>query len=106
MEDFLAIYDNFERARADYQALSGEQKESLKPVIAGFELIYKSMQEFLKNHGVELVEAAGKFDPSKHEALAQVDAAGAESGAIVSVVAPGFSFKGKLLRPARVTVAR
>ena len=64
-------------------------------------------QAFLKGHGVELVEAVGEpFDPNVHEAVAQVTVDEGQSGVVVSEEVRGYTFKGKLLRPARVVVGK
>ncbi len=46
------------------------------------------------------------FDPARHEAVMAQDSPTAEPNSVLQVVQPGFELGGRLLRPARVIVAR
>ncbi len=46
------------------------------------------------------------FDPERHEAMAMLPSATAEPGSVLQVVQRGYELNGRLLRPARVLVAR
>jgi molecular chaperone GrpE len=46
------------------------------------------------------------FDPQKHEAIAMQEAPAAEPDSVLLVVQKGYELNGRLLRPARVIVAR
>ncbi len=61
----------------------------------------------LERHGVKPIETDdGKFDPNRHQAIAEVPGEGRPGGAIVNVVQTGYTIGDRLLRPAMVTVAR
>ena len=74
---------------------------------AGIELIYRKFFSVLEAEGVKVMEAEGKtFDPTLHEAIAQADIPGYESGQIVEVIHKGYMIGERVLRPALVRVAR
>lgn len=102
--ELLPLVDDFDRA------LSEAQKEGVNPEfaqwLAGFELIHKALYELLKNRKVEPIDQITTFDPELHEALMQVESEEHESGQIVQIMQRGFTFNGKVLRPAKVSVAK
>jgi len=74
----------------------------------GIELIYRKFQAALESEGVTRMEAQGGdfFDPNLHEAISHEPSEEHESGQIIEVVAPGYMIKDRVIRPARVRVAR
>jgi molecular chaperone GrpE len=99
LHDLLAIVDDFDRAFAQPQ-------ETAQQSLVGFELIYKSLQKLLEKYGVTEIKDNTQFDPAKHEAIMQVEAVDKQSGDIVQVLQKGYLFKGEVLRPAKVSVAK
>ncbi len=99
----LPIVDNFDRALEEARLAQNEQ---LNEWLKGFELINKILYDFLKEQGVEQIAQNKVFDPTFHEAVAQLDSANHASGEIVDLFEKGFSYKGKVLRTAKVTVAK
>ena len=98
LKDLLPVADNLDRALA--AAPEGD------PMVTGVKLVRKVLEEALARHGVEVFSAMGKpFDPRFHEALAQLDAPGAEPGTVVLEHGRGFLLSGRLVRPAMVAVA-
>jgi molecular chaperone GrpE len=99
LRDLLEIVDNFDRAFADLQ-----HRPELAPYIAGFELIYKSLQKFLARYGVHEMTTLTVFNPEFHEAVIHVDEPNVEPGHIVTVLQKGYLYHNQVLRPARVSV--
>jgi molecular chaperone GrpE len=106
IEDFalelLNILDNFERA------LSVDTKqtdaESLKK---GVELIFGQLADLFKKKGVEPFDSVGEeFDPNYHEAMMTVETDEHEDGTVVSEFSKGYRLKDKVLRHAKVSVAK
>jgi molecular chaperone GrpE len=92
----LPIVDEFEIA------VSHMDKASHKEFRHGIELIFVKLVDMLRKEGVDEMKAMGEtFDPYKHDAIRQ--AAGAE-GKVVEVIQKGYSFRGKVLRHAKVAV--
>ena len=72
----------------------------------GMQLIYGRFLDSLKRIGLEPLEVIGaKFDPHNHEAIQMVPNADVEDQTILQELRRGYSFKGRLLRPAMVSVA-
>lgn len=69
-------------------------------------MIAKALHKLLAAHGVEEIKQVTIFDPMLHEALVQVEMPGQPSGSIVEVLQKGYMFKGEVLRPAKVSVAK
>lgn len=103
-EGLLAIVDDFDRALAEAQKEG--VSDSLAQWLAGFELIHKALYDYLKNKKVVPIDQVKTFDPELHEALVQVDSKEHESGEIVQVLQKGFLLNSKVLRPAKVSVAK
>ena len=61
--------------------------------------------EFLKGYGVEELEFSKEFDPNIHEAVEVVESA-KDSGMIVEVIQPGYTLNNKIIRPAKVKIAK
>ncbi len=73
----------------------------------GIELIHRKMIAAFEADGIKLMDTGGKlFDPSMHEAISHEDSPDHESGQIIEVVAPGYTLGERVIRPARVRVAR
>jgi molecular chaperone GrpE len=80
-------------------------KASLK---AGQEATLQLFARALEKLGVRAIgpEGGERFDPARHEAVMTQEAEGAEPDSVLRVVQPGYELNGRLLRPARVIVAR
>ncbi len=74
----------------------------------GVEFVAQRMRDHLARHGaIEIAAAGTPFDPAMHEALLEVDAPeGVTPGHVVQVVRKGYRAGDRVLRPARVIVAR
>ena len=57
--------------------------------------------------GVRMINPVGEpFDPARHEAMLAQESSTAEPNSVLQVVQPGYEINGRLLRPARVIVAK
>jgi molecular chaperone GrpE len=102
IKDLLPVVDNLERAVA--HAPGGGNGE---PLVEGVEMVLRGFLDALAKHGVGPVDSVGKsFDPSRHEAMAQVESETDEPNTIVAEHQKGYLFHERLLRPALVTVAK
>jgi molecular chaperone GrpE len=102
VRDLLPVIDNLERAVS--HARGGGNG---KPLVKGVELVLKGLAEVLNKHGVVQVSGLGKsFDPSKHEAMAQVESTTEEPNTVVEEFHKGYVLNDRLLRPALVSVAK
>lgn len=97
--ELLPVIDNFERALEVAAADSA--------VHEGLDLSMKLLSGVLEKAGIEVVDPIGEpFDPTYHEAMATVDNPDAEPGSVTEVVQKGYVLNGRLLRAARVLVAK
>ena len=77
------------------------------PLREGVELTRRELLAFLESQGVEVQDPVGQpFDPERHQALSHEPVAGFADGTVVEVFRKGYSYKGRLLRPALVKVAK
>src|SRR5437588_12819902 len=73
----------------------------------GHEATLRLLSQALERIGVRVIDPAGEpFDPERHEAMVAEESATAEPGLVVRAVPPDHERCGRLLRPARVIVAR
>jgi molecular chaperone GrpE len=91
----LPVIDNFERALSHADA------------DAGVELIFKELRSILETEGLEEIAAQGQpFDPNVHEAVMSNDSGDVDEPTVSEVYRSGYTFKGSIVRPAMVVVAR
>ena len=87
------------------QALkSAKTGNNIESIVIGLDMISKEFSKMLKEEGVEEI-ICDKFDPNCCEALDYIDS-GEEDGKILEVYQKGYTMNGKLVRPARVKVAK
>jgi molecular chaperone GrpE len=103
-KDLVSVVDNLERAIAHARESGGGDLASF---LQGVELVQRELLAiFEKNHVTE-IEAQGKpFDPSLHEAMAQVESGSVPPNTVIDVLQKGFQLRDRLVRPARVIVAK
>ena len=75
-------------------------------IVQGVDMVEKKLEKALRSAGLEPINPQGvRFDPALHEAVATEPAPTADlDGTVSQVYQVGYSFKGQLLRPARVVV--
>lgn len=101
--ELLAVKDSLEMG---LQAAEGEQP-SLEQLREGKEMTLRQLVGVLERSGVEELDPQGKrFDPEFHEAMTTQESAEHEPDTVITVIQKGYLLKGRLLRPARVIVAR
>ena len=76
--------------------------------ISGVELTLKQLRSALDKSSIREIDpkAGERFDPHRHQAMAAVDAAGAEPNTVVATMQKGYVLHDRVLRPALVTVAK
>jgi molecular chaperone GrpE len=82
--------------RADPRSLKQGQEATLQ-------LLVKALNKL----GIMVIDPLGEpFDPARHEAMLAQESTTAEPNSVTQVVQPGYELNGRLLRPARVIVAK
>ena len=99
LREIIAVLDSFDLA---LMALEKDGKAE-----KGIYLIKAQLEDILKNYGLERmsISIGEKFDPSLHEAVAEVES-DKPSGTIIEEIEKGYFLNGKLIRPARVKISK
>ena len=101
MHRLLEVLDDFELALL-HAAEDVDQDRLLK----GVELVYAKLLDALGAEGLERIDAEGQpFDPALHEALMQTGEGDGEPR-VAEVFRPGYTLRGRVIRPAGVRVER
>ncbi|PQV63182.1 molecular chaperone GrpE [Abditibacterium utsteinense] len=102
LETIFPAIDNFNLALR--HAGSAKDVASFK---SGLDYISQQLETALGEVGLAPIEAVGKnFDPTKHDALEEIEVEGAPAGKIVEETQRGYTLDGQVLRPSRVKVAK
>ncbi len=113
----LEVVDNFERAiygdvtdagdangPASRDANGSDTGDAFRD---GVELIFRHFIDVLEKGGVTPIETEGRdFDPNLHEAVGHVESDGHKTDQIIQEMQKGYMLGDRLLRPARVVVAK
>ena len=86
---------------------ASDAKDKAGALVEGTEMTLKQFQQVLERFGVETLAPEGEvFNPEFHEAMATQPSAEAEPDTILTVVQKGYLLNGRVVRPARVLVAK
>lgn len=106
--EILPILDNLELAEKELpeKLKSGEEgTKEAQEWTRGFLQIRKQFSEFLKKEGIEEIEISGKpFDSNFMEIVEEAE--GEKQGIVVEELQKGYTMNGKVIRPAKVKVAK
>ncbi len=102
LREILPVIDNLERAVS-----AAVNATDAKSVADGVSMVLKQFEDIGNRVGIERVKSVGeRFDPQIHDAVQQMESAEHEAGTIIAEVLPGYSLRGRLVRPSMVVVAR
>ena len=105
--DLLSVVDNLGRALGTLPETLDETGDLLSGFIEGVKLTEREFANVLERHGIDKVDPMGeKFNPNRHEAMFEIPTGDAAPGTVVQVVEIGYVLKERLLRAAKVGVAR
>ena len=92
--------DNLERA-----VDASKESQNFDSLIEGVNMILNNLKHLLAEEDVEEIEAAGKeYDPYEHKAMITENKEELDDNVVVQVFQKGYKMKGKVVRPAMVTV--
>jgi molecular chaperone GrpE len=101
--EFLPTIDNFENALRFAESAQGE----VKSWAMGFQMILSQFKEVLHNHGIAAYHSEGNtFDPAYHEAVEIIETEEHPDGTILQEFTKGYKSPHRIVRPARVKVAK
>ena len=99
--ELLAVRDTLELA---VQSAAGAEPQAL---IAGQQATLQLLAKAFEKFSIQRLDPLGAaFDPALHEAVVAQESATAKPGSVLQVLQSGYQLNGRLLRPARVIVAR
>ena len=102
-KELLEVKDSLEMG---IEAAKQEGAE-IAQFIEGSDLTLKKLaQSFEKNNITEIDPVDEKFNPELHEAMSQQPVEGKEPNTVIGVIQKGYSLNGRVIRPARVMVAK
>jgi molecular chaperone GrpE len=97
----LSVRDSMEAG------LASASKADLKTLIDGQQATLRLLDEAFAAADITEIDPHGEpFDPAKHEALSMVPAPNVEPNTVIEVVQKGYMMNDRLLRAAKVIVAR
>jgi len=107
-KDILSVGDNLRRALT---ALEGVDKATLpdgiQNLLTGVELTERELLSTFARHGIKPFDPTGqKFDPHQHEVMFEIPGTDQPNGTILQVIETGYMIGDRLLRPARVGIAK
>ena len=98
----LPIYDVLRQAHQDVIASHNDA-----PLAKGMEGIFKEFEKLFKEEGVTVMDPIGKpYDALKHEVLGTAPESEEPEGTVVDVLQTGFMLEDKVLRTAKVRIAK
>ena len=108
----LNIVDSLERGIELSSANNNEQDQDtlnnvVKGLKEGMDLTFKLLLDTLEQFGIKMLNPLGEiFNPVQHEALSMQEQSNCAPNTILLVVQKGFIMHDRVLRPARVIVAK
>lgn len=119
LSDLLPVLDNFGRAlsataqlpretvRNGTNADNSKERGAENGIMKGIDLIYKELCAVLAKHGLKEFSCLGEeFDPKVAEAVGFVQKNKESENRVVEELCRGYEYRGRVLRPARVVVAK
>ncbi len=104
----LEIYENYHRLlqhQPERPKEEGPRSKEEEEWMKGLELIDQQFGSFLEQQGVSVIEvkAGDMIDPEKHEAMMTGEG---KEGEILEVFSKGYEMKGRVIKTAKVKVAK
>ncbi|HUJ45213.1 MAG TPA: nucleotide exchange factor GrpE [Opitutaceae bacterium] len=101
LQHLLPVLDNLQLGLA-----AARQEADAKSVSDGVAMVLEQFKGVLGRSGLKALDPMGqKFDPHVHEALSHQPSAEVPEEHVLRVVRSGYTFHGRLLRPASVIVS-
>ncbi len=102
LKDLLPVFDNLERA-----AQHADSATEAQAVASGLRMVLKQFTDTLEKSGIKRIVAVGHpFDPTRHEAIQQLDSKDHPAGVVMAEVQPGYTMGDTLIRAAMVVVSK
>jgi molecular chaperone GrpE len=101
--ELLPVLDNFERAFSYIKKSSNENNNLLK----GLEIAYRQLLEVLSKFGLKEFSCINQlYDPKLAEVIGCIEKCDVPENTVVEEINKGYYYRDRILRPARVIVAK
>lgn len=105
--ELIIVADNLKRALTAFPENEREANASVKNLYTGIEATERGLLKVFENMGIKKIEPLGtSFDPNFHEVMFETDMPDKPPGTIIQIIEPGYLIHERLLRPARVGIAK
>ncbi len=105
--DLLSVADNLRRALDSVPDELAEQHPQIKNLLDGIEATERELLHGFSKHGIQKTEPLNeRFDPNFHEVMFEAPMPDKQAGTIIQVIEAGYTLNGRILRPARVGIAK
>jgi molecular chaperone GrpE len=99
--ELLPIRDNLEVA-----VTHAKENEHSEGLLKGVEMTVRQIEELFGREGLEEIKAEGEqFDPFRHEVVSREVSDTHPENTVIEVIRKGYTFRGKVIRPATVKIA-
>ena len=107
-KELLAVADNLMRAVDAVPAELSQESDAIANLVTGVKATQDQLTAAMLKTGISQIDAkpGTPFDPNLHEVMFEVETPEHAPGAIVQVIETGYTIHDRLLRPARVGVAK
>ena len=103
LERMIPLYDVLSAAHDQIAEADGAESE----LVRGLEMIFKEFTKLFEAEGVAVIASLGQaYDFDRHEVLGQVETDEAAEGVVVEEIQRGYLINGKVLRAAKVRIAK
>lgn len=103
----LSVADNLRRALAAIPADARETDPRIDNLVVGIESTERELLNAFSRMGIKKIEAMGQiFNANFHEVMFEIPGSGKPGGTVMQVMEDGYTIHDRLLRPARVGVAK
>lgn len=103
----LDFSDNFERAIEAIPQDIKETDERVKNVVEGIEAMQRELLGVFEQNGIKKIEPLDQpFDANFHEVMFETPIPGKSAGTIIQVIEAGYVLNERLLRAAKVGIAK
>lgn len=100
--EIISVADDLERSIA-----ASKKNHDAQSLSKGVDMVHKKLMSILAKEGIEKIECVGKqFDPRMHEAVMAAESKELKDNTVIEELEKGYVFRNKVLRPAKVKVAR
>ncbi len=102
IENILQVYDDFERSLTHVAGA-----KDIDAIKSGMQLVFDKFTKTLTDQGISKIDTNGKeFDVNLHDALLQQATNECEPNTVLSEVEPGYMYKDKVIKHAKVIVSK